>query len=108
MENKENVIAAASVYNEKYFINPNFKNIPKKVLDEIQFLCISTAKELHCIFTMGFKTNGDIYFTTQGDSTDKIYREDFAEETVTKIINEKSDLIKSLNLWYKVFVLKEV
>lgn len=108
-QNQENqILAAASVYNEKYFINPDFKSIPQQVRDEIQYLCIKTAKDLHCIFTIGFKPNGDVVFTTQGDQTDKIYNENFAEKKVTKIIDEKAGLIQSLNLWYKVFVLKEI
>ena len=105
---KQTVLAAASVYNEKYFIDPAFSAIPKPVRDELQFLAISMAKELHCIFSIGFKANGAVYFETQAGEHDTLHQEQLAAQKVDKLIHERAELIQSLTLWYKLFVLKEI
>ena len=104
----QKVLAAASVYNEKFYVEPEFNTIPKTVLEEVKNLCIRSAQEISCIFSIGFKDNGAVYFETQASDMDNRFNEANAQEKVEKIMIEKADLIQRLNLWYRVFVLKEI
>ena len=104
----QKVLAAASVYNEKFYVEPDFNAIPKTVLEEVKNLCIKSAQEISCIFSIGFKDNGAVYFETQASDMDNRFDEATAQEKVEKILIEKADLIQRLSLWYRVFVLKEI
>ena len=100
---KKIVLSAASCYNKKYYINPNMeKNLPSQIKDEIKALVASMAEKLHCIFTLGFYENGNIYIETSSVENDFDYDEIGAKLETEKIKKEKAELLNSLNLWFKV------
>lgn len=107
MHKEKVVLAAASVYKEKYFINPEFYKIPKNILEEIRIICVRLSAKLHCIFTVGFYSNGKLYFECIADESDYMYDEIGAKLEIDKLIRREKDLINSLELWYKVFVIKD-
>ena len=100
---KKIVLSAASCYNKKYYINPDMeKNLPSQIKEEIKALVASMAEKLHCIFTLGFYENGDIYIETSSAENDFDFDEIGAKLETEKIKKEKSELLDSLNLWFKV------
>ena len=100
---KKIVLSAASCYNKKYYINPNMeKNLPSQIKDEIKALVASMAEKLHCIFTLGFYENGNIYIETSSVENDFDFDEIGAKLETEKINKEKAELLNSLNLWFKV------
>ncbi|MCI8804704.1 MAG: hypothetical protein HFE59_02205 [Clostridiales bacterium] len=100
---KKIVLSAASCYNKKYYINPNMeKNLPSQIKDEIKALVASMAEKLHCIFTLGFYENGNIYIETSSVENDFDFDEIGAKLETEKIKKEKAELLNSLNLWFKV------
>ncbi len=100
---KKIVLSAASCYNKKYYINPDMeKNLPSQIKEEIKALVASMAEKLHCIFTLGFYENGDIYIETSSVENDFDFDEIGAKLETEKIKKEKSELLDSLNLWFKV------
>lgn len=107
MDNEKVVLAAASVYKEKYFINPQFDKIPKEVLEEVRIICVRFSAKLHCIFTVGFYSDGKLYFEAIADESDYIYDEIGAKLEIDKLVRKENKLVSSLELWYKVFVLKD-
>jgi len=107
MEKEKIVIAAASIYKEKYFVNPDFEKIPKEVLNDVKEICVRLSAKLHCIFTIGFYSDGQLYFESTADENDYIYDEIGAKLEIDKLIREDKKLITSLELWYKIFILKK-
>lgn len=107
MENENKVIAGASVYNEKYFISSEYSRVPEEVLKELKDICILYAQKLHCIFTVNFNEDGEIYFETRAEEWDYHFDEIGAKLDIDKLMREKRTLINALNLWYRVFVKKE-
>ena len=100
---KKIVLSAASCYNKKYYINPNMeKNLPSQIKDEIKALVASMAEKLHCIFTLGFYENGNIYIETSSVENGFDFDEIGAKLETEKIKKEKAELLNSLNLWFKV------
>ena len=108
MENEKIILAAASIYTEKYFVSPDFEKIPKSVLDEIKNICIQLSARLHCVFCIGFYKDGKVYFETITEDGDDKFSDTLAEEEISKLRTDEQELIKGLETWYKIFILKEV
>lgn len=107
MDREKKVVVGASIYKEKYFINPEFEKIPKKVLEDLRVICVRLSAKLHCIFTVGFYTDGSLYFESIADESDYIYDEIGAKLEIDKLVREEKEIINALELWYRVFILKE-
>lgn len=94
------VLNAASCYNKKYFLNPDFEDLPQAVKDDIKKITVCLAEKLHCIFTIGFYADGNLYFETAGAESDFDYDEIGAGLEIEKLEREEKELIKSLSLWF--------
>ena len=98
-------IGKASVYNTTYYYNPFFDRLPEAVKEEIQNLCTFYSAKLHCIFSVNFRENGDVYFETVAEEWDMNYDEIGAELDINKLARERRELFASLKMWYLIFVL---
>lgn len=94
------VLNAASCYNKKYFLNPDFEDMPDNVKNDIKTITVCLAEKLHCIFTMGFYEDGALYFETSGFENDFDYDEIGAGLEIERLEREEKELIKSLSLWF--------
>lgn len=94
------VLNGASCYNKKYFLNPDFEDMPDAVKEDIKRIAVCLAEKLHCVFTMGFFENGSLYFETAGEESDFDYDEIGAGLEIQRLEREEKELIKSLNLWF--------
>lgn len=98
------ILSAASCYNKKYFIEPNMeKRLPEAVKEELKAIVASMAEKLHCIFTLGFYDNGDVFLEASSDENDFDFDEIGAGLEIERIKREREELLNSLNLWYKVY-----
>ncbi len=97
---KKTVLNAASCYNKKYFLNPDYNDMPEAVKNDIKTITVCLAEKLHCIFTIGFYEDGTLYFETAGTENDFDYDEIGAGLEIQKLEREQNELIKSLSLWY--------
>ena len=104
---ENNVLVSASIYNEQYFVNPYYNSIPKEVLEELRIICITLSAKLHCIFTIGFNEEGNIFINTKSLENDLDYDEIGAKLEINKLLKEKKGLIRALELWYRVFIINK-
>ncbi len=100
---KKKVVLSASYYTQKYYSNPEFDGIPTAVRNEMREICISLAEKLHGIFTIGFYENGEIYFEAQAEESDYDFDEIGAPLEIKQLEKEKSELIRMLTIWYRIF-----
>ena len=75
---EEMVLCAASSYEQKYYLNPEFESLPEAVKQELQIMCV-------------------LYTADVGGSVLKI----------KELQDTKEELFKSLEMFYKVFYLGE-
>ena len=59
------------------------------------------------IFTIGFDEDGELKFTTEAAEEDYLYDDIAAGLLVSKVRATRQELLESLNLYYRAFVLKE-
>ena len=97
------VLAAASFYQKKYFINPKFINLPKDVQKELHLWVTTVAENIHGIFIIAFDQDGFLLFETMGEKNDFDYDHIGAGLEVTRLKREQRELVEALQLWYSVY-----
>ena len=96
-------MAAASFAKQKYFLDPGFASLPETVKAEVQTICVVIAQKLMCTFVMGFYPEGDVYFDIVKDEETIDFDDIGAELEIKEIRREKSELLRTLKLWYLIY-----
>jgi (p)ppGpp synthase/HD superfamily hydrolase len=100
---EKQVLATASYYNQKYFINPTFNDIPASIRNELRVICIGFAEKLHGIFTIGFYEDGEVYLETSAEEADYQFDEIGGHLEIKELQKEKKELFRTLRLWYMIY-----
>lgn len=101
------VLCGANAYEQKYYFNERFQGIPDSIKDELHIICVLFTEEVGGIFTIVFEEDGSVSMETQAESDDIYYDEISSGLLVSEIRRKRQDLLESLSLYYRVFVLKE-
>lgn len=101
------VLCAASAYEKKYFFNQDFKAIPKSVQDELHIICVLFTEEVGGVFSIVFEEDGSVSLETNADTDDIYYDEISSGLLVREIQRKRQELLNSLSLYYRIFILKE-
>ena len=99
------VLCAASAYEQKYYLNPDFMGLPQPVLDELQISCVLFTAEIGGIFTISYDEEGHLQLTTEAKESDFSYDEIGGALRIKQLQEEKRELFRSLELFYQIFVL---
>lgn len=105
-ETENEVLCGANSYEEKYYFNDQFKNIPKDIQDELHAMCVLFTENNGGILTLEFLKDGTLVFRTIADDYDFYYDEIEAGLSIRKLQEEKKELLEALELYYRTFVLK--
>ena len=101
------VLCGANAYEQKYYFNEKFNGIPDSIKDELHIICVLFTEEVGGIFTVVFESDGSISLETQAEEDDIYYDEISSGLLVSEIRRKRFELLESLSLYYRVFVLKE-
>ena len=86
------VLCGANSYEEKYYLNPDFEQLPDAVKEELKILCVLYVNDVGGILTLVYEENGD---------------EIGSRLKIRQLQREKQDLLEALQMYYKVFFLGE-
>lgn len=101
MEKK--VLAAADSAQRKYYLGPEFQELPESIKEEVRVICVLLAQKLNCTFLMGFYETGELYFETVRREDDFDFDEIGAELEISALRREKKELLRALELWYAIY-----
>lgn len=107
MEDNRIVLCGANAYDKKYYFNEKFKGIPDSIQDELHIICVLFTEEVGGIFTIVFEEDGALSLETNAEEDDIYYDEISSGLLVSEIRRKRQDLLESLSLYYRVFILKE-
>lgn len=107
MRNGRVVLCGANAYEMKYYFNETFAGIPDSIKDELHILCVLFTEEVGGIFTIVFEEDGTLSLETDAEEDDIYYDEISSGLLVGEIRRKRQELLESLSLYYRVFVLKE-
>lgn len=100
--NEENVLCAASSYQQKYYFNPRFDRIPERVKKELQIICVSFTEEAGGVLVMEFAADGTLMIRVEADDSDYLFDEIESGIRIGRMQREHEELFRQLELCYKV------
>ena len=98
------VLCGANAYEQKYYLNPAFSSLPTQIKNELQILCVMYTEEIGGIFTMEFNDAGTLLLKTAAAQNDFMYDEIGGQLRIKQLMNDRQELLSSLELYYKVFI----
>ena len=101
------VLCGASAYEKKYYFNEQFKALPESIKEELHILCVLFTEEVGGVFTIVFDEDGQIVLETDAYDEDVLYDDISSGLLVNEIRRKRQELFQSLELYYRVFILKE-
>lgn len=101
-ENKTVVLCGANSYEEKYYLNPKFSNLPTQIKEELQIMCVMYVNDVGGIFLVEFDEDGTLHFQTEAIESDTTYDEIGSVLKIKELQRTKEELLRSLELYYRV------
>ena len=107
MEDGRIVLCGANAYERKYYFNEKFAGIPDSIKEELHIICVLFTEEVGGIFTIVFEEDGSISLETDAEEDDLLYDEISSGLMIREIRRNRQEMLESLSLYYRVFILKE-
>ena len=104
---EEMVLCAASSYEQKYYLNPEFDSLPEAVKQELQIMCVLYTADVGGVLLLVFDENGNLELKVEHNEGDFSFDEIGSVLKIKELQNTKEELFKSLEMFYKVFYLGE-
>lgn len=101
------VLCGSNAYEKKYYFNPLFDSVPESVKEELHIICVLFTEEAGGVFLIVFEPDGSISMETEAAGEDILYDDITAGLLVSEIRRHRQTLFEELQLFYRVFVLKE-
>lgn len=106
-ENNRVVLCGANAYEQKYYFNEQFSKIPQSIKEELHVICVLFTEEVGGIFTIVFEEDGNVLLETAAEEDDLLYDEIGSGLLIGEIRRNRQELLESLQLYYRVFILHE-
>lgn len=101
------VLCASSAYEQKYFLNEDFKALPESIKEELQIMCVLYTEDIGGVLTLEFEEDGTLVFRVESDEGDLLFDEIGSVLKIKEIQRTKSELLESIEVYYRVFFLNE-
>lgn len=101
------ILCASSAYEKKFYINEDFDVLPQSIKDELKVMCVLFTEEVGGILTLSFDEEGNLSLEVSADEEDLLYDEIGSALKIKEIQRTKTELMESLELFYKAFFLNE-
>ncbi|MBS6396927.1 MAG: hypothetical protein KH452_07225 [Clostridiales bacterium] len=101
------VLCGASAYEQKYYLNEDFKGLPSQIQDELKIMCVLFTEDVGGVLTLCFDEDGELQLEVSVDEGDLLFDEIGSELKIRQIQREKAELLQALELYYRVFFLGE-
>ena len=99
------VLCGASAYEQKYYFNDDFASLPQSIQDELHIMCVLYTEEIGGVLTLEFDEEGSLQFKVEALEADAMFDEIGSVLRIKDLQQKKKELLESLELYYKVFIL---
>ena len=104
---EEMVLCAASAYERKFYLNPEFNSLPEEVKQELQIMCVLYTADVGGILMVVYDENGNLALKVDHKEDDFTFDEIGSVLKIKELQKTKEELFESLEMFYKVFYLGE-
>ncbi len=101
------VLCGANSYEEKYYLNPDFEQLPEAVRNELKIMCVLYVNDVGGILTLVYEESGELCFEVTSEEFDPMFDEIGSRLKIKQLQREKQDLLEALQMYYKVFFMGE-
>ena len=101
------VLCGANSYEEKYYLNPDFEQLPVAVKNELKIMCVLYVNDVGGILTLAYGEDGELCFEVTSEEFDPMFDDIGSRLKIKQIQREKRELLEALQMYYKVFFLGE-
>lgn len=103
----EVVLCAASAYEQKYYLNPEFEALPEQIQKELQIMCVLYTEDIGGVFMVVYDEEGNLELRVDHEENDFSFDEIGSVLKIKQLQQTKAELFESLELYFKVFYLGE-
>ena len=101
------VLCGANSYEQKYYFNEQFSNLPENIRQELQIMCVLYTEDVGGILTLEFEEDGTLEFKVTAEESDYLFDEIGSVLKIKQYQMEKRELLEALQMYYRVFYLGE-
>ena len=102
------ILAAASNYNQKFYFNEEFEQLPEEVQNTLKVICVSHTTDVGGVITIFFnEEDGRLIIEASADEEDILYDEIGSHLKVKEIMRLHQELFEGLETFFRVFYLGE-
>ena len=105
--NEEFVLCAASAYEQKFYLNPEFDSLPESIKEELQIMCVLYTEDVGGVLMLVFDEEGNLELKVDHEENDFAFDEIGSVLKVKQLQQTKRELFESLELFFRVFYLGE-
>lgn len=104
---KKIILCAASAYEKKFYLNPDFSKLPESIKQELQIMCVLYTEDVGGILMVVYNEDGTLKLEVSQQEDDFAFDEIGSALKIKEIQSEKQELFEALQIYYRVFVLGE-
>ncbi len=100
------VLCGSNYYEQKYYFNEEaFGRLPQQVKEELRIMCVLFTEDVGGALFLEFDPEEGLLLRTECDENDLLYDEIGSVLKAKALQEEKRELLESLELYYRVFIL---
>ena len=104
---EEMVLCAASSYEQKYYLNPEFESLPEAVKQELQIMCVLYTADVGGVLLLVFDENGNLELKVEHNEGDFSFDEIGSVLKIKELQNTKEELLSLLKCFTKYSILEK-
>ena len=101
------ILCASSAYEEKYYFNQEFANVPPSIQDELKILCVLYTADIGGILVLHFDEKGNLLMHVTARENDLLFDEIGSVLKIKQIQADKRELLEALEMYYRAIFLHE-
>ena len=105
---EEVVLCAASAYEQKFYLNPQFESLPEAVRQELKIMCVLYTEDVGGILLVLYDEEGNLELKVEHEENDFAFDEIGSVLKIKQLQQDKKELLESLEMYYKVFFLGDI
>ena len=107
MYEKKVVLCASNAYEQKFWLNDDFKALPEQIKQELKIMSVLFTEDVGGVLSLEFDEDGTLIFKVDSNESDYLYDEIGSVLKIKQLQREKAELLEALEMYYKVFFLGE-
>ncbi len=107
MADNNNILCVCSSYEQKYYFNGRFGNLPDAVKDELHIMCVLYTEDVGGIITLEFADDGRLLIHVTADEGDLLFDEIGSELKIKQMKMDRQELFEQLENYYRMMFAEE-